>query len=501
MTDLSTQSPFFAAVDLGSNSFHMLIARFDGQKLQVIDREKDMVQIARGLSKEGVLSEYCMSTALGCLMRFGERLRVIPNAHIRAVGTKTLRSASNNVDFLKQAENALGAPIQIISGYEEARLIYTGLYNSVAPDQKHRLVMDIGGASTELALGSEQEASHLESLSMGCVSFTKRFELTNHGINETNMRLAYFEACAQIEEVYKPIIRHGWDIAFGTSGTMKAIAELTQEKDGGAFIRKESLMTLKQQTLQNRGVFNEKLPQLRRDVLPAGIAILSAIFDQLNLDTVHVDDSTLKEGLIYDTIGRFTDHDTRVITVEKLANRYNIDTEQGERVKDMALFLWKQVDGPALPGISRTKILGWAGYLHEIGLNISHSAFHRHGHYLLQCSDLAGFSRYEQLILAKLVLCHRKKIDSKAIGALDTHAQKAFLPLLVCLRIATILARRREKIKISPKLSIENQRYVLQVTDAWLKINPLTHAGLRQEMAQLMRIDCKLDVITSSSPL
>lgn len=494
MTDISADSPYFAAIDLGSNSFHMLIVRFDGQKLEIIDREKDMVQIARGLGEDGKLSEYSMSTALGCLMRFRERLRVIPEAHIRAVGTKTLRSAQNSGDFLKNAEKALGAPIQIISGYEEARLIYNGLFHSVAPDEKRRLIIDIGGASTELVVGQAQEPDILESLSLGCVTFSKRFKLISGAITEKNMRRAYFDACARIEEVYKPILNSGWDIAFGTSGTVKAIAQLTKDKDGGPFIKAESLEQLIQDTIEHKGVNDTNLPQLRRDVLPAGMAILQAVLEQFNIDKIHVADATLKEGLIYDTIGRFSDHDARETTIQKMKRRYNVDEEQATRVSKMALFLWKQVNGPELPGISRTKILSWAAQMHEIGLSISHGSYHQHGHYLLHFSDLAGFTRYEQLILAKLVLFHRKKIDSKTLHALDEDAQNALKPMLLCLRIAAVLARRREDIRVRPKLNTKDGVYVMTVDTPWLKLNPLTHAGIKNEMSYFKRIDVDLKI-------
>lgn len=494
MITLRSESPYFAAIDLGSNSFHMLIVRVNDVKLDIIDREKDMVQIARGLNDDGIIEEATIERALTCLKKFSERLRDIPLSQIRAVGTKTLRSAHNSQDFLKSAEKALGAPIQIISGYEEARLIYSGLYHSIATDNKQRLIVDIGGASTELVIGKDQEPDLLESLSLGCASFTKNIIQRYGGVNDKSIKKVIIAASSELENIRKVYLKANWQIAFGTSGTIKAIAELVASEDGGAYISKTSLDALIQKTIDDGGVNDESVPKLRREVLPAGMAILYAIFTQLNLEKVHVADSTLKEGLVYDTIGRFSDYDARELSVQKLKSQYQIDIAQSDRVAKNALNLWRQIDGPSLVGISRTKLLKWAAELHEIGLAISHSGHHNHSYYLLRHSDLAGFSRYEQFFLANLVRFHRKKINVSSIIGMNEEGIASFLPLLLCLRLSICLHRRREDIKTAIRLTWENDAYQLFFENNWLKNNPLTYAGLQQEASYLKRIGIQLTI-------
>ncbi len=401
-------SPYFASIDLGSNSFHMLIVRVSDTKIEIVDREKDMVQIALGIEPDSTLNQAAVDRALASLNRFSERLRDIPQSQIRAVGTKTLRSIKNAKMFIKQAEKALSTNIQIISGYEEARLVYAGLSNTVIDEKDKRLVIDIGGGSTEFIIGKGFEPTLLESLPLGCVTFSKNY-IQQTGPTRQSMRKAYLAACNELEEIRKQYISNSWETAYGTSGTMKAIAELLAETDGGAVITKKSLFELADYCIENRSIPDADIASPRKEVLPAGIAILQAIFDELNLEVIQVADATLKEGLIYDTIGRFSDHDIRFSTIEKLKEQYKIDEKQAERVSDLAISFWKNIKGVKLAGVSRTKILDWAAQLHEIGLNISHSSYHRHGYYILRYTDLGGFGRTEQYILANLVRFHRRK--------------------------------------------------------------------------------------------
>lgn len=496
MTDFA--SPYFAAIDLGSNSFHLLVARVTDNKVEIVDREKDMVQIARGLLPDGTLSDDAQQRAIACLHRFAERLRDIPRAQIRAVGTNTLRNARDSVTFLRTAERTLGANIQTISGYEEARLVYAGLANTISKAEQ-RLVIDIGGGSTEFIIGNGSEPLLLESLALGCVAFSERFILSAGGVKENTMRQAYFAACAELEEIRKNYRKTGWEIAYGTSGTMKAVAELLVSSDGGAVITKASLDALVKDTVENGKISASSVPKLRRDVLPAGLAILQAIFDQLKLDKIHVATATLKEGLIFDTLGRFSNHDERMETVSELISKHSIDTQQAKRIKDCAIAFWSQISGPDLPGVSRTKILRWAAQLHEIGLSISHSGYHHHGYYILRYSDLAGFGRYEQYILANLVRLHRKKPAEDRIEGLDVSARAAFIPLLVCLRLSILLHRRRESLDIAPTLSEGQNQYTVHFQREWLDAHPLTLAGLEQEQAYLNNIGVSLAIDSRGS--
>jgi exopolyphosphatase/guanosine-5'-triphosphate,3'-diphosphate pyrophosphatase len=495
----SSQSPYFAAVDLGSNSFHMLIARVDQNRVETIDRVKEMVQIARGMKGRDGLDPAAQERALECLSRFAERLRDIPRAQVRAVGTKTLRTAKNTKKFIKAAEKALGCPIQIISGYEEARLVYHGLANTVAHDGSQRLVVDIGGGSTEFVIGLEYEPLSMESLPLGCVTYAEKFFLNNGNhdsrVTEKSMRRAYLAACSELEMIRRNFLRRGWDTAYGTSGTMRTIADLVMEADGGAVVTRNSLERLWNHLIDGDEI-SAHVPKPRQDVLPAGVAILVAIFDQLKIDKIQVADATLKEGLIYDTIGRLGNQDSRVETVNKLLEQYHIDQQQARRVADCAQHFWQQINGPELPGVSRSKILTWAAQLHEIGLSVSHSGYHHHGYYILRHSDLAGFGRYEQYILANLVRAHRKKLKPERFAELDDHALPAFIPLMTCLRLAVLLNRRREDLDKLPDLQVEGQKYTLTFQEDWLAAHPLTRASLEQEADHFANIDAHLDIVT-----
>jgi exopolyphosphatase/guanosine-5'-triphosphate,3'-diphosphate pyrophosphatase len=480
MKKMNFDSPYFAAVDLGSNSFHMIIARINDERLEVIDRVKEMVQLARGIKRDGHLSMDAQDRALSCLARFAERLRDIPRHQIRAVGTKTLRSAEGSKQFIKAAEQVLGVPIQIISGYEEARLVYSGLAHSVTNDHSKRLVVDIGGGSTEVIIGQDFEAQKLESLSMGCVTCTEKFFGGGPKVTTSTFKKAYLGACTKLEEIRKPYLKAGWDIAYGTSGTVRAIADLLQQRDGGAIITSASLDWLSKEICNNKSRLAD-VPALRKTVLPAGVAILKAVFDQLKLDKIHVGDAALKEGLLNDIIGRFSDDDARQLTVQKLVAQYKVDTDQAERVQLCALALWKQLEGPQIPGVSRTKILGWAALLHEIGMSISHSGHHHHGYYIIRNSDLAGFGRYEQYILANLVRSHRKALYLKKFEEMDEQTMGALIPLIVCLRLAVLINRRREDITVKPRLIRDGRKYSLKLGKQWLADHPLTLDGLEQE--------------------
>ena len=489
---LNSESPYFAAVDLGSNSFHMVIARIQNGQMEIIDREKEMVQIARGLKKDGHLSLDAQTRALECLHRFSERLRDIPAEQIRAVGTKTLRTTSKSKSFIKKAEQLLGVPIQIISGYEEARLVYVGLSHSVLNDHSNRLVVDIGGGSTEFIIGEDYDPMLMESLNMGCVSFTKQYASPPGKITRKFMVKVYLAACSEIEVLRKNFLKAGWQIVFGTSGTVRAIADLTLAKDGGAVISKSSLDQLFNDLVNDKKIL-QNVPELRRDVLPAGTAILKAVFDQLQLESMHVADAALKEGLLFDTIGRLSDKDSRSDTIKKLQQQYNVDTDHAQRVARTSIALWQQIRSPVLKGVSRTKILRWAAELHEVGLSISHAGFHYHGYYIIRHNDMAGFGRYEQYILANLVRSHRKSLDQQNFEDMDELAIAAFIPLLVCLRLAVLFHRRREDMDFLPKLTNTKLGYQLKFRRGWLKQHPLTLAGLEQERDQYENIGVALD--------
>lgn len=324
---LETNGDYYAAVDLGSNSFHLLVAKVVGNRLEVVDRHKEMVQIARGLDARGTLSKDVQLNALSVLERISQRLRDIKPQNIRAAGTKTLRAARNADKFLKKAEAALGHPIHIISGYEEARLVYQGVVSTLENSSQRRLVIDIGGGSTEFIIGEGARPRLLESLSLGCVVLAEQ-HFRFGPVTRDRMQSAYLAACTAIEPIAHAYRSFGWEMAMGSSGTMRAAAELMTAKDQG-LITRENLHKVIEQTIADGEVIHTSVPKLRRDVLPAGLAIIQAIFDQLELEQLHIADAALKEGLIYETLGRAADSDSRDESVNRLVEIYQCDQAQG----------------------------------------------------------------------------------------------------------------------------------------------------------------------------
>lgn len=512
------QHPYFAAIDLGSNSFHLLVVKINDGVIEIIDRVKEMVQIAKGLNASNQLSPLAQERALHCLRCFHERIRDIPPSQVRIAGTKALRSASNAYSFLKQAEAALGHSIDIISGYEEARLVYLGVSHDISPDKGRSLVIDIGGGSTEFIIGENQQSRLLESLPIGCVTYSDEFFNDEQGnfpnaITAEMIWKTYYSTCMELEAITHAYKRAGWDIAVGSSGTMRAIAQLMQNDVLTGVITKDGLSLLLNQLHTEGKLLNTAgLSAERRSTLPAGIVILSAIFDQLNLDEIHVVDSALKEGLIFDMLGRLSkqsiNSDIRHQTVNKMMEQYQVDKEQATRTDLTLSHFIDALPAPIVNGINVEQLLHWAAQLHEIGLNISHTGYHNHGHYLLQESDMAGFSRFEQEVVALLVGSHRRKISADKLALFTADNQQALYPSLVCLRLATLLNQRREdnielptitfafvktleeNTEVNPNANHDlNTTNELQITlrfpEGWLDKHPLTFHNLSREQRYL----------------
>lgn len=474
----------------------MLIVRENQGVIEVVDRVKDMVQIARGLTN-GILSEDAQVRALTCLSWFKERIQEIPADQIRVVGTKALRAATNAQDFLRQAEQTLGLPIQIVSGYEEARLVYIGVAQTISHDHRKRLVADIGGASTEFVIGQDYKPKILESLTMGCVTYTDKYLSDDSGqltINSKSMRRAYLAACEEMQGIRRRYLDEGWDMTYGASGTMKTVAELMPEGTPTGTIDADGITWLYDSVVSNGFAPQDNIPKARRHVLAAGIAILKAIFDQMQISQLHVSNAALKEGLIYETIGRLKHHDIRDETVEQTQTKYHVDKHQAQRVCDTALALEKQLAIPDNGVFNQSKILGWAAQLHEIGLSISHSGYHHHGKYILANCDLAGFNRYEQFLLSVLVGMHRRKIDTQVLETLNDGHRESILNMAICLRLAAVLNRKRDSLDCQPVLSRTEQAISLAFEDSWLDNNPLTQTSLAQESNYLYRIGLQLEI-------
>ena len=475
--------PLVAAVDLGSNSFHMVIARVRDTELLILDRLRERVQLAAGLGKKGRLSDEAQARALGALERFGERLRDIPS--VRAVGTNTLRKAKNSRQFLTDACKALGHPIEVVSGREEARLIYLGVAHTTPDESGRRLVVDIGGGSTECILGERFEPLLAESLHMGCVSFSKRF-FPDGEMTRERFKQAEIAAQLELQTIRRRFTSFGWDMALGTSGTILAIHDLSNE--GGALTR-PGLRKLRKSLIAAGNISQLKLPGLRADranVLPGGLAILSAVFESLGVERLGTSDGALREGLLYDLLGRFRHEDVRGRTIQNLEERYHVDREQGARVQRTALRLLEAVAGPwKLNRLRHRQLLGWAARLHEIGMTVAYSSYHKHGGYLLTHSDLPGFSIDERRMLASLVRSHRRKLQRDSFAdAIGLSGERQFR-LCLLLRLAVVLNRSRSP--RTPKLGLEvstgKSKSDLQLTmpAGFSESQPLTIADLERE--------------------
>lgn len=495
MNDIPDSEDTLAAVDLGSNSFHLIVARFQQGQLHVVDRLREPVRLAAGLDARQRLEPDARERALACLERFGQRLRSLPSRNVRIVGTNTLRKAQSTGRFLREAQEAIGHPIEIISGVEEARLIYLGVSHSLPDEGGRRLVVDIGGGSTELIAGEGFEALSLESLYMGCVSFSERY-FPGGRITREGWRAAEIAARLELRPVKNRFRRMGWESAAGASGTVRAIRQVLMAngwcQEG---ICREGLEKLRKLLQQADGMAGLDLPGLqeeRKPVFPGGVAILYAIFETLKIEHMRVSDGALREGLLYDALGRIQQVDVRERTLNALSERYHVDQVHGQRVEQTALKLYEQVRGSwKLVRDEHPWMLRWAARLHEIGLVIAHSGYQKHGAYLLANSDLPGFSRREQSLLAALVRGHRRKFPRSAF---EDHG-KAAQRLCILLRLAILLHRSRSPDELPEiRVNAEGMNLELVFPDGWLAQHALSEADLAREAEYLAGARWKLMV-------
>ena len=486
-----------AAVDLGSNSFHMKVARVVDGQLAVIDRMRDSVRLAAGLDESEKLSEKACRRALVTLERFGQRLRDVPTDNVRTVGTNTLRRVRNADAFLAEAQEALGHSIEVISGREEARLIYLGVAHSTAQDGGQRLVVDIGGGSTELIIGRGYETLRTESLDVGCVGTSRAF-FPDGVIDAHRMGEAEWAVRQELEGVEESYRRLGWKSAVGASGTVRNVWQVLLEQGwtrknitakGIARLRGALIKAGHAERLNLRGLQAERAP-----VFAGGVAILAAVFDALGVKTMSCSAGALREGLLYDLIGRLGDQDIREATIDDLAGRYRAEDDQARRVAHSAGFLLGQVaDSWGLEGPRYTHLLQWAARLHEIGLDIAHSEYHKHGAYVLRNSDLPGFSRQEQAEVAALVHVHRRKFDLRRFDDVPRNHHSSLLLLAILLRIAVVLHRGRQDVDLAGAHTEAGDGWLrLTFSRGWLDEHPLTKADLAREKAYLKAIGVEL---------
>ncbi len=474
-----------ATLDLGSNSFHMIVARLREGQPVVIDKLREPVRLGNGIDHKGNLSEKARQRALDCLQRFGQRLTDMPPGSVRAVGTNTLRNTTNSETFLLEAEQALGHPIDVIAGVEEARLIYLGVAQSLATDGKKRFVMDIGGGSTELIIGKETTPKWLESLEMGCVSVTRKF-FANGKIDNSNIKAARLHAMMELAPVARGFRQRGWDQAVGASGTIRAAASVIRtmglSNDG---ITPAALDRLIEQLKEIGQIDRVELPGLNKDRAPVfvgGLIVLRATFEALRIERMDASDGALREGLLYDLIGQIHNKDTRSHSVDSLTKRYHVDEEHSQRVEETALACLNQAGEAWGLAEDDVKWLTWAARLHEIGIDIAHSRHHHHGAYIIANADLPGFTQQEQHLLASLVLAHRRKLPIKALKALPKRLSKPAKRMAILLRLAVILRRNRSQSPLPDFTLIATAKALhIEFPETWLDAQPLTRADLEQE--------------------
>ena len=477
-----------AAVDLGSNSFRLEVGRVVDDQIYTLDSLKESVRLASGLQADKSLDQASQERALIALSRFGERIRGLPPEAVRAVATNALRVAKNATAFLVEAELALGFPIEIIAGREEARLIYIGAVHSLPASEERRLVFDIGGGSTEFIIGDRMKPLCLESLFMGCVSYSLRF-FPDGVIDKRRMLDAQMAAAKEVSLIAHAYQKTGWGEAIGSSGSAKAIAEILEQNglnpDGVSGITRLGLDRLcalmirhkRMEALPLQGVKADRIP-----VLPGGVAIMSAILDTLGIQHLTYADGALRLGVLYDLLGRFHHHDMRTATVKQFQRRYQVESGQALRVAETALQIFHDLMGVKLrkqEDLEKDRqFIDWAASLHEIGLSIAHTGYHKHGAYVLSYADMPGFSRMDQARLALLVLCHRGKLNK--VDALNR--EDVTWRQILSLRLASILHRARFE-GGAPDLQAREtvNGFTLQLPAAWLDENPMTAAALRDE--------------------
>lgn len=490
--------PLIAAIDLGSNSFHIVLARTNERDLRILERMGEKVQLAAGIDENRQLSEEAMQRGLNCLSRFAQLVNGLPEGAVRIVGTNALREARNRDEFIHRAQAILKHPVEVISGREEARLIYLGVSHTFpGRSEDRRLVADIGGGSTEFIIGQGFESLQRESLQMGCVSYTQRY-FRDGKITAQRFNQAYTSARLELMAIEKSLCRLGWDEAIGSSGTIRAVAQAIESAGmGQGEVNREGLLWLKQKILKLGEVEKINIDGVKADrqaVLPAGLAILEAIFDAFDLKQMSISEGALREGVLYDLIGRHHHEDIRERTLNSLIGRYHVDQEQAKRVESKALEAFDQVRAAwELDDERYRDLLSWAARTHEVGLDIAHYHYHKHGAYLIEHADLPGFSRQDQLMLALLVRSHRRNIPRQKFQSVTDGTK--LMRLCVVLRFAILFHHIRD-MQQAPNIQLQAAHNSLEITfpKGWLETHPLTQADFDQEAEWLKRIDFTLKV-------
>jgi len=484
-----------AAVDLGSNSFHLEIGRVVDGQIYPLDAVREVVRLGGGLTAEKRIDRATQAAALEAIAKFGERLRGFPRPAVRAVGTNTLRVAKNAPQFLREARAVLGFPIEVISGREEARLIYLGVAHSLPASAQKRLVVDVGGGSTEFIIGTGYDALLTESLYMGCVSYSLKY-FPEGKVEKSGMKAAELAARQELAALVKEYRDTGWEEAVASSGTARSIENILRENELAAEgLTREGLDRLRSLLIKAEKADPDRIRGLRPNrapVLPGGLAIMIAVFDALGLESMKVSEGALRHGVLYDLLGRVQHRDMRAATVAQFMRRYHVDVPQADRVRALALTIYDALT----PGGDREDdpdrvMLEWAARLTEVGLSIAHAAYHKHSAYVLSNADMPGFSRMEQARLARLVLAHRGKLGKVQ----DAGFESADWKLVFGLRLASLILRSRSDAKLPfLRVAADAGGFAIDLPQSWLEENPLSADALDAEARHWRAVGMKLEV-------
>jgi exopolyphosphatase/guanosine-5'-triphosphate,3'-diphosphate pyrophosphatase len=484
-----------AAVDLGSNSFHLQIGRVVDGQIYPLDAVREVVRLGGGLTSDKRIDRATQARALEALARLAERLRGFPRRKVRAVGTNALRVAKNAGPFLREARQVLGFPIEVISGREEARLIYLGVAHALPAAEHRRLVVDVGGGSTEFIIGSGFEPRLTESLYMGCVSYSLKY-FPDGAIDKASMKAAEIAARQELAGIMRAYRAAGWDEAVASSGTARSVANILRENGFAADgLTREGLERLRSLLVRQGRADPDRVAGLRPNrapVLPGGLAIMSAVFDELGVEAMKVSDAALRHGVLYDLLGRVEHRDMREATVAQFMRRYHVDPAQAERVRSLALLIHDALS----PGAERDEdgdrlLLEWGARLAEVGLSIAHAQYHKHSAYVLSNADMPGFSRMEQARLARIVLAHRGKLSKMQDAGLEAADWK----LVFALRTASLIMRSRTDARLPfLRVAADAGGFAIDLPQSWLDENALSAAGLEAEAEHWKSVGMRLQV-------
>ena len=494
---VTSADQLYAAVDLGSNSFHLVIVRVVAGSVQIIGKVKQKVRLAAGLDENMNLDQVSMERGWKCLESFAERLQDVPLSNIKVVGTATLRLANNADVFIKKAETILNHKLEVISGEEEARQIYLGVAYTSA-NQGNSLVIDIGGASTEVIIGNDMNPINLVSLDMGCVTFMERY-FTKGTLTENNFIAAISAAKTLLEPIQADFVCFDWQQCLGASGTPQAITEILVAQGISDAIRLDYLHSLMQECIECGHIDAldiEGLSEPRRPIFPSGLAILIALFESLKIDSMQISGGALREGLIYGMLENSQVNNRRQVTLQEAMQRFHIDTEQAERVKEVAISLYHQFCRQSnLCNFDAITMLEAASLLHETGLHIEYKQYHLHGAYILTHVPLVGYTQLQKQCICELVKGHRQEIDAHQFDGFHPSMQPVLKALSRIIRIACILSiRRKHDILPEIQLNAEELKWTLTFPEKWLKQHPLIDAELANEKWQQHKVGWTLEI-------